>query len=421
MSEQDHLEFWTRTLNLADFQVVHVRRDSLSDPLTLTVVPTMPLGLCSGCQRATDCVHRTLDSRPVKDLSVGPQAVELIVRTYQFHCPRCDCYFTRRYSALAEGAHATERFLEQATKLIRFSDIANAAGFLGVPEKNLERWYYDYVERKNQESAANFKPIKSLGIDELSLKKRHRQFVAVIVDHTNERVLDVLEGRDKDLIVKYLRENKNGLFAQLEEVTTDMWDGYVNAAKEVFGQPFRVTIDRFHVVKNFQEQLTHARREIQRELDQEQAKELKGTRWLWVTNPENLTPEQRKELEALKERFPRLKQLVEQRESLRAIFEDRSIQDAASGVNRLRDWMEQAKTIGLKALDTFCKTLSNWLELIANYFVSRSSNGRTEGFNHGLRAILWRAYGMLNFRHFRLRVLDRFGQPTDRFGRPATA
>ncbi len=114
----------------------------------------------------------------------------------------------------------------------------------------------------------------------------------MLVDHTNERVLDVLEGRDKDLIVKYLRDNKNGLFAQLEEVTTDMWDGYVNAAKEVFGQSFRVTIDRFHVVKNFQEQLIHARREIQRELDKEQAKELKGTRWLWVTNPENLTEEQ---------------------------------------------------------------------------------------------------------------------------------
>jgi transposase len=233
----------------------------------------------------------------------------------------------------------------------------------------------------------------------------------VLVDHTNERVLDVLEGRDKDLIVNYLRANKEGLLQQLEEVTTDMWDGYVNAVKEVFGQTFRVTIDRFHVVKNFQEQLIHARREIQRELDKEQAKELKGTRWLWVTNPENLTEEQRQELAVLKERFPRLKQLVEQRESLRAIFEDRSIQDAASGANRLRAWMEQARATGLKALETFCKTMSNWLELIANYFVSRSSNGRTEGFNHGLRAILWRAYGMLNFRHFRLRVLDRFGQP----------
>ena len=46
----------------------------------------------------------------------------------------------------------------------------------------------------------------------------------MLVDHTNERVLDVLEGRDKDLIVNYLRANQGGLLAQLEEVTTDMWD-----------------------------------------------------------------------------------------------------------------------------------------------------------------------------------------------------
>lgn len=224
-------------------------------------------------------------------------------------------------------------------------------------------------------------------------------------------MLEVLESRDKATVVKYFLENKEKLFSHVEEVTCDMWDAYVYAAQDVFGKTIRVTIDRFHVVKNFQEQLTDARREIQRGLDKEAAKELKGTRWLWQTNPENLTDEQRQELEQLKERFPRLRQLVEQRESLRAIFEDKTIQDAPTGEKRLREWMEQAKALGLKALDKFCKTLNNWLGRIANYFVWRSSNGRTEGYNHGLRAILWRAYGMLNFRHFRLRVLDRFGTP----------
>jgi transposase len=233
----------------------------------------------------------------------------------------------------------------------------------------------------------------------------------VFIDHTNKRVLDVIEGRDKELIVKYLRTHKEGLFGQLEEVTCDMWDAYANAAAEVFGDKVRVTIDRFHVMKNFQEQLTEARREIQRGLGKEEAKQLKGTRWLWQTNPENLSDEQREQLERLKGRFPRLKQLVEQRESLRAIFEDTTIKDAASGKGRLQTWMEQALAVGLRGLATFCKTLGNWMGMIANYFVWRSSNGRTEGFNHGLRAILWRAFGMVNFRHFRLRVLDRFGSP----------
>jgi transposase len=234
----------------------------------------------------------------------------------------------------------------------------------------------------------------------------------VIIDHTNARVLDVLECRDKECLVNYLRHKKaEGLLAHLEEATCDMWEGYVNAVTEVFGPGIRVTIDRFHVMKAFQERLTDARRQIQRGLAEEEAKALKGTRWLWVKNWDNLTKEEQAQLEELKGRFPLLRELAEQRESLRAIFEDRTISSAAGGEERLRAWMTQARKLALKGLDAFCQTLTNWLDKIANYFVTRSSNGRTEGFNHGLRSVLWRAFGMTNFRHFRLRVLDRFGRP----------
>src|SRR4051812_35342037 len=171
MSERDRLDFWTKALNLPGFQVVHEHREGPTDPLRLTILPCMPLGLCPTCRRASDAVHKTHESAAVKDLPLGPQSVELRVRTYQFHCPHCDGYFTPSYPAFAPGAHATERFLDQAAKLIRFSDIQNAAAFLAVPEKTLERWYYDYVERRTQAGAPGLKPIKSLGIDELSLKK----------------------------------------------------------------------------------------------------------------------------------------------------------------------------------------------------------------------------------------------------------
>jgi transposase len=236
----------------------------------------------------------------------------------------------------------------------------------------------------------------------------------VIIDHTNKRVLDILEYRDKDSLIKYLRERKeSGLLAGVEEVTCDMWEGYSNAALEVFGTDHRVTIDRFHVMKNLQEQLTKARREIQRGLSKDEAKDLKGSRWLWVKNWDNLTSEEQQELEVLKKRFPALKQLAEQRDSLRALFEDKKITTAAEGRKRFEAWMEEARKLGLKGLDAFCNTLTNWLDKITNYFVTRSSNGRTEGFNHALRSILWRAFGMTNFSHFRLRALHRFGRPAN--------
>jgi transposase len=200
------------------------------------------------------------------------------------------------------------------------------------------------------------------------------------------------------------------LLAELEEVTTDMWDGYVTAVQAIFGEAVQVTIDRFHVMKNLQEHLTDARRQIQRELAKDEAQALKGTRWLWVTNGENLDPTQQAELAHLKERFPRLRQLVEYRETLRQLFDDATITDAATGSERLKSWIGSARQAGLKGLNAFCQMLEKWLDKIANYFVNRASNGRTAGFNHGLRSILWRAFGMRNFVHFRLRVLDRFGR-----------
>jgi transposase len=172
MSEQASLNLWTKQVRLQGYQVVSERRDTPSDPVRLTLVATREVALCPHCSRPSDCVHRRTDSDPIRDLPHGPQAVELVIRSAQFRCEHCERFFTPSCPHVAPGAHATERFLEQAARLIRFADVANTAAFLGVPEKTLERWYYDYVQRQlDQPKAEAAKPIKSLGIDELSLKK----------------------------------------------------------------------------------------------------------------------------------------------------------------------------------------------------------------------------------------------------------
>ncbi len=234
----------------------------------------------------------------------------------------------------------------------------------------------------------------------------------MIIDHTNRRVLDVLENREKATVLAYLRKGKeDGLLASLDEVTMDMWDGYVEAVREAFDGAVTVTIDRFHVMKNFQERLDQARRDVQRGWPEAERQQLKGSRWLWLTNPENLTAEQQAQLAELRRRFPDLGRLVDQREALRAIFDDPHLKSPRKGQQRLEAWIQGVRALGPTALEAFCKTLGNWMDKITNYFRWRSSNGPTEGFNRGLRAILWRTCGMLNFGHFRLRVLDAFGQP----------
>ena len=172
MSEQASLNLWTKQVRLEGYKVVSERRDTPSDPVCLTLVAVCEIALCPHCSRPSDSVHRRTDSDPIRDLPHGPQAVELILRSSQFRCEHCASFFTPACPHVAPGAHASERFLAYAARIIRFADIANAASLLGVPEKTLGRWYYDYAQRQlDKAPGEDLKPIKSLGIDELSLKK----------------------------------------------------------------------------------------------------------------------------------------------------------------------------------------------------------------------------------------------------------
>ena len=160
----------TELLDLDDFEVVEAASDRGRKLRRLTVTPTQIAGLCPHCGGATGERHACHD-REVLDLPLGGWKTELVVQSFQFRCERCEKFFTPRHAALAEGAHATERFLERLAEYASHSDVSAAARFLGVAEKTAERWYYDYLERRRKRPAQDLLPIRSLGIDELSLKK----------------------------------------------------------------------------------------------------------------------------------------------------------------------------------------------------------------------------------------------------------
>ena len=165
------LEFWTRLLHLSGFVVAHCEEQTQPPRYCFTVVAENRFGACPHCNKASDTVHQTRTRERIVDLPISGHAVELKVRVGQFQCERCAVAFTPPVPFLAEGAHATERFLERAAVLIRSSDVANVANFYGLPEQTLARWYYDYIERRQTTSNTPLKPIQRIGIDELSLKK----------------------------------------------------------------------------------------------------------------------------------------------------------------------------------------------------------------------------------------------------------
>ncbi len=161
----------TSLLDLDELEVVESAQDRREKMRRFTLVPKTAVGLCPHCHGVTDERHVCHD-RVIADLPISGHRVELIVRLWQFHCPACDKFFTPRFAALAEGAHATERLLEKLAEWASHGDIATAARFLRIPEKTAEGWYYACLERKQKEPAPQaLQPIRSLGIDELSLKK----------------------------------------------------------------------------------------------------------------------------------------------------------------------------------------------------------------------------------------------------------
>ena len=165
------LDFWTHLLRLPGFVVVHCEDNADQRRYAFTVAPEHRIGVCPHCQEVSDKVHQTRTRESIKDLPISHYGVDLKVRVPQFACARCGCRFTPPIPFLVEGAHATERFLERSAASIRSSDVANAAAFYGVPERTLGTWYYDYLQRRQPGGDQPPKPIRRIGIDELSLKK----------------------------------------------------------------------------------------------------------------------------------------------------------------------------------------------------------------------------------------------------------
>jgi transposase len=160
----------TSLLALDEFEVVGSAWDRQLKIRRLTLVPRTAVAICPHCHRASDQRHARHE-RIIADLPMGDQRVELLVHLWQYHCGACRKFFAARFAALAEGAHATERLLERLADLAAHSDIAHAARFFVIPEKTASGWYYAYVERVRRTPAPDLKPVRSLGIDELSIKK----------------------------------------------------------------------------------------------------------------------------------------------------------------------------------------------------------------------------------------------------------
>jgi transposase len=95
------------------------------------------------------------------------------------------------------------------------------------------------------------KNLNVVGIDEISLKKGHRDFVTIVTGRMGDEtvILGILADRKKETVKEFFMSIPKKLRKQVRFVCSDMYAGFINAAKEVFGKKVQIVVDRFHVAK----------------------------------------------------------------------------------------------------------------------------------------------------------------------------
>lgn len=247
--------------------------------------------------------------------------------------------------------------------------------------------------------------MKVLCLDEIAPHKGQGTYYLIISAPELGVVLDVLKDRKKASLEAWFDARGPEWCAAVQACCADMWDAYHEAAQTKLPHA-QLTVDRFHVMKNLNAAVTKARRAIQKLADDATREILKGGRWLLVKNAENLTDEQQQHLQVMLDRSPELKAVYELKEAFRVWFDQSANRPEAEA--RLTDWLAQAQASGLKALQAFTRTLTNWWERILNYFDGRHTNGFAEGVNLKIKLINRRGFGYRNFTNFRLHILVAF-------------
>lgn len=382
--------------------------------IIITVESTREWAICRQCRREIRQFHSYGRHLRLRHLPILGRPVVIELRPKRFQCPFCDDHPTTSqqldwYEPRSPHTKAYEQWLLVQLINSTISDVAQKEGLsydqvLGTLERRVA----------GEVNWAEFTTLTVLGLDEIALKKGHRDFVVLVTTRRADgsvALLGVLPDRKKETVVAFLQTIPLQLRATIEEVCTDMYEGYINAVKETITQA-RVVIDRFHVAKAYRDGADQLRKQVLREFQADLSKEeyafLKGTMWPFRREPPDLTEEERQRLELLLEIAPDLKQAYELREQLTTIFE--TAHTKASATAAIKRWMNRVRRSGLSCFDSFLQTLANWLDEITNYFVNRLTSGFVEGFNNKVKVLKRRCYGITNLRHlFQRLYLDLEG------------
>ena len=130
--------------------------------------------------------------------------------------------------------------------------------------------------------------VTRLAIDETAARRGH-DYVTLFVDIDRARVVFATEGKDADTIAAFAGDlvAHGGAPEAISEVCIDMSPAFIKGIAENLPNA-AITFDKFHAVKIINDAVEQVHR-----AEQKTQSLLRGTRYIWLRNPQTLSDRQR--------------------------------------------------------------------------------------------------------------------------------
>lgn len=307
-------------------------------------------------------------------------------------CPHCG---TKQVNAPFERKNSRFTLLFEGYAMLLLADMprASAARVLRCDAKSLASivtfWVQDAVDRRSLHD------VKQLAIDETSRLRGH-DYVTLVIDAEQRRVIDVEHGRDKAAVSAFADklEQHGGDRNLITAVTSDMSKSYIPAIAENFPNALNV-IDKFHVKQVLIHALDDVRKAEQRTAASK--RELFLGRKLFMIPKARMTQPQAAKLESLSALYPKTGKAYSIVATLDAFYACRTMEEAETAFDRLYSWMRRCR---LQPMKEAASTLRNHRDKILAYFHSRITNAVCEGINSMIQAAKRKARGFNTFEGF---------------------
>jgi transposase len=343
---------------------------------------------CPECGAADCRAHDTVE-KTWRHLNFFQHEAYLHARTPRVRCAKCGVLLVRVPWA-RPGSGFTLLFEALVMTYAKDMPVAALARMVGEHDTRVWRIIHHYVDEAR--AAADFSDVTRVGMDEKASRRGHN-YVTLFVDLDESRLLFATETRESTTLAEFRAdlERHGGLAGQVREFCLDMWPAYLKGIRDSFPEA-SLTFDKFHVMKLLNEAVDGVRRQEQRDRP-----ELKRSRYVWTTNPENLTPTQFSLLDALDVKSLKLK--TARAYHMRLAFQEFWTTPAEQARSFLKQWYFWATHSRLKPMIEFARTVRRHEEGILRWAESRVSNGVLEGLNSLIQAAKAKARGYRSTRN----------------------